>query len=54
MGSNEPVRNGCEVIYEIFPIFELQRYREVTSSNPIEVLNFSGFCAQLHKLCSYL
>ena len=29
------------------------RYREVTGSNPVEVLNFfSGFFTQLHKLCS--
>ena len=52
MGSYEPVRNGCEVIYEIFHIFELQRYRKVMGSNPVEVLNFSGFYTQLHKLCS--
>ena len=28
------------------------RYREVTGSNPIEVLNFSGFFMQLQKLRS--
>ena len=27
-------------------------YREVTGSNPVEVLNFSGFSTQLHKLRS--
>ena len=26
------------------------RYREVTGSNPVEVLNFSGFSSQLLKL----
>ena len=26
------------------------RYREVTGSNPVEVLTFSGFCSQLLKL----
>ena len=28
------------------------RYREVTGSNPVEVLNFSGFSTQLQKLRS--
>ena len=28
------------------------RYREVTGSNPVEVLNFSGFCTQMQKLRS--
>ena len=28
------------------------RYREVTDSNPVEVLNFSGFFTQLRKLRS--
>ena len=28
------------------------RYREVTGSNPVEVLNFSGFFTQLQKLRS--
>ena len=40
VGSNEPVRNECEVIYEIF---HDNRYREVTGSNALETLNFSGF-----------
>ena len=62
VGSNEHVRNECEVIYEKFHILnckwpasnisgfiaQLVRashwYREVTGSNPVEVLNFSGFC----------
>ena len=79
MGSNEPVRNECEVIYEMFHIlncgFEIKyaiifavmisfsgfiaqlvgashRYREVTGSNPVEVLTFSGFFSQLLKLRS--
>ena len=30
------------------------RYREVTSSNPVKVLTFSGFCSQLLKLRSKL
>ena len=30
------------------------RYREVTGSNPVEVLTFSGFCSQLLKLRSKL
>ena len=30
----------------------LDRYREVTGSNPVEVLNFSGFFTQLQKLLS--
>ena len=29
------------------------RYREVTGSNPIEVLTFSGFCTQLLKLITW-
>ena len=32
----------------------LHRYREVTGSNPVEVLTFSGFCSQLLKLRSKL
>ena len=28
------------------------RYREVTGSNPVEVMNFSGFYTQVHKLRS--
>ena len=28
------------------------QYREVTGSNPVEVLNFSGLHTQLQKLCS--
>ena len=71
MSSNEPVKNGCEVTYEMFHIlncgFEiklsgfiahlvraLHRYREVTGSNPVEVLTFSVFYTQLHKLRSLL
>ena len=75
MSFNEPVKNGCEVIYEMFHIlncgFEIKsamiiavtnapvssqllthRYREVTGSNPVEVLTFSGFSTQLLKLRS--
>ena len=71
VSSNEPVKNRCEVIYEMFHIlncgFEIKsqlsgfiaqlvrvshRYREVTGSNPVEVLTFSGFYTQLLKLRS--
>ena len=40
MSSNEPVKNGCEVIYEML--------------NCDEVLTFSGFYMQLLKLHSLL
>ena len=32
----------------------LHRCREVTGSNPVEVLTFSGFCSQLLELRSKL
>ena len=67
MSSNEPVKNGFEVIYEMFHIlncgFQIfiaqlvrasHRYREVTGSNPVEVLTFSGFYTELLKLRSLL
>ena len=53
----------CEVIYEMFHILNCfiaqlvrasHQYREVTGSNPVEVLTFSGFCSQLLKLRSKL
>ena len=49
MGSNEPMRNECEVIYEIF--LASHRCREITrtGSNPVEILTFSGFYTQLLK-----
>ena len=37
MSSNEPVRNGCEAQL----VRASHRYREVTGSNPVEVLTFS-------------
>ena len=37
-----------EMIYEIREV----RFREVTGSNPVEVLNFSGFHTKLQKLRS--
>ena len=37
-----------EMIYEIRQL----RFREVTGSNPFEILNFSGFHTQLQKLRS--
>ena len=37
-----------EMIYVIRHV----RFREVTGSNPVEVLNFSGFHTHLQKLCS--
>ena len=41
MSSNEPVKNGCEVIYEMFQILKCGiRYLKVTGSNPVEVLTF--------------
>ena len=49
MGSIEPAKNECEVIYET-----LHRHREVTGSNPVEVQTFSGFYIQLLKLRSQL
>ena len=45
VSSNEPVKSGCEASH---------RYREVTSSNPVEVLTFSGFYTQLLKLGSLI
>ena len=45
-----------EMIYEMYHTLKLvralHRYREVTGSNPVEVLNFSGFHTQLQKLRS--
>ena len=38
-GSNEPVKNGCEVTYEMFHLLSC----EVTGSNHVEVVTFSGF-----------
>ena len=43
MGSNFPVRNGF--IAQL--VRASHRYRKVTGSNPVEVLNFSGFSTQL-------
>ena len=34
------------------PVTSRYRYREITGSNPVEVLNFSGFFTQLQKLRS--
>ena len=42
VGSNEPMKNGCEVIYEMFHILN------------VKVLIFSGFYTQLLKLRSLL
>ena len=42
MGSNYPVRNGF--IAQL--VRASHRYREVTGSIPVEVLNFSGFSTQ--------
>ena len=87
VSSNEPVKNGCEVICEMFHIlncgFEIKwamiiavikqlkqlrmeawksqefngvwthQYGEVTGSNPVELLTFSGFHTQLLKLLSF-
>ena len=49
VGSNEPVKNECEVIYEIF--LASHRCREITrtGSTPVEILTFSGFYTQLLK-----
>ena len=53
----EPVtsRNRCDALTSGF-IAQLvrasHRYREVTGSNPLEVLTFSGFYKQLLKLRS--
>jgi len=47
VSSSEPVKNGCEVIYEMFHIII-----ELRILNPVEVLTFSGFYTQLLKLCS--
>ena len=58
MSSSEPVKNGCEVIYKNVSFVSSSevrashRYREVTGSNPVEVLTFSGFSTQLLKLRS--
>ena len=49
--SNEPVRNECEVIYEMFS-YTSHRYREVTGSNHVEVLTFSGLYTQFLNLRS--
>ena len=35
-------------------VWASHRYREVTGSNPVEVLTFTGFCSQLLKLRSKL
>ena len=52
MSSNGPVRNEsmmkCGFIAQL--VRALHRNRGVTGSNPVEVLNFSGFCMQLIKL----
>ena len=47
MGSRVPVMNEStgEMIYEVNHILN-----EVTGSNPLEVLKFSGFSMQLLKL----
>ena len=51
MGSNKPVRNECEVMYEYFIYHRASHWhREVMGSNPVEVLTFSGFYTQLLKL----
>ena len=52
VSSNEPVKNGCEVIYEMFHILYCGFEIKVTGSNPVEVLTFSGFYMQLLKLHS--
>ena len=43
-----------EVIYEMFHVLFHILNREVTGSNPVEVLTFSGFRSQLLKLRSKL
>ena len=49
-------RDRCAVVYGIDLGFKLvrasHRNREVTDSNPVEVLNFSGFSTKLQKLLS--
>ena len=56
VSSNEPVKNGCEVIYEMLQwiacLESVAPVRGVMGSNPVEVLTFSGFFTQLLKLRS--
>ena len=46
---NHIVNCGCEIAQLVRAS---HRYRKVTSSNPVEVLNFSGFSTQLLNLRS--
>ena len=56
MSSDEPVKNGCEVTYGFIAqlVRAAHRYREVTGSNPVDGLTFSGLYTQLLKLSSLL
>ena len=47
-----PAPNVSGVIAQL--VRASHQYREVTGSNPVEVLTFSGFCSQLLKLRSQL
>ena len=51
VSSNEPV-NVSGFIAQL--VRASHRYREVTGSNPVEVLTISGFCSQFLKLRSKL
>ena len=51
-GTLEPTNDQPQSGFIAQLVRASHRYREVTGSNPVEVLNFSGFSTQLQKLRS--